>query len=71
KTNALSYELYAVVGEADGQVLPLAFAFMCSMDGNTAPGAKDCMLQDVLRCIAQYCPNIVSVNTDKDQTELS
>ncbi|KAF8222674.1 hypothetical protein L208DRAFT_1413022 [Tricholoma matsutake] len=71
KTNALSYELYAVMGEADGQALSLAFAFTCSMDGNTAPGGKDHMLQDVLRCIAQYCPNIVSVNTDKDQTELS
>ncbi|KAF8226953.1 hypothetical protein L208DRAFT_1406196 [Tricholoma matsutake] len=71
QTNALSYELYAVMGEADGRALPLAFAFTCSTDGNTAPGAKDRMLQDVLRCITQYCPNIVSVNTDKDQTELS
>ena len=59
------------MGEADSQALPLVFAFTCSMDGNAAPGAKDCMLQDVLQCITWYCPNIVSVNTDKDQTELS
>ncbi|KAF8225771.1 hypothetical protein L208DRAFT_1177526, partial [Tricholoma matsutake] len=71
KTNALSYKLYVVMGEADGQVLPLVFTFTCSMDGNATSGAKDHMLQDVLQCIAQYCTNIVSVNTDKDQTELS
>jgi hypothetical protein len=70
KTNALGYELYGVVGEADGQALPLAFAFTCSTDGTAAPGAKDRMLQDVLRCIDRYCPNIASVNLDKDPTEL-
>ncbi|KAF8220901.1 hypothetical protein L208DRAFT_1123455, partial [Tricholoma matsutake] len=59
------------LGEADGQALPLAFAFTCSMDGNATPGAKDHMLQDVLQFIIQYCTNIVSVNTDKDQAELS
>ncbi|KAF8221447.1 hypothetical protein L208DRAFT_1414990, partial [Tricholoma matsutake] len=26
---------------------------------------------ELYACIAQYCPNIVSVNTDKDQTKLS
>lgn len=35
------------MGEADGRALPLAFAFTCSTDGNTAPGAKDRMLQAV------------------------
>ena len=52
-------------------MLPLVFAFTCSMDGTTAPGAKDHMLQAVLQCISHYCPNIVSVNMDKDQSELS
>ena len=44
KTNAMGYELYGVVGEANGQVLPLAFAFTCSTDGTAVPGAKNQML---------------------------
>ncbi|KAF8220084.1 hypothetical protein L208DRAFT_1335813, partial [Tricholoma matsutake] len=71
KTNALKYELYGVVGEANGQALLLAFAFTCSTDGTAAPGAKDCMLQKVLGHIDQYCPNIADVDLDKDPTELS
>jgi hypothetical protein len=44
KTNAMEYESYGVVGKVNGQVLPLAFAFMCLTDGTTAPDAKDQML---------------------------
>ncbi|KAJ7821905.1 hypothetical protein B0H13DRAFT_1660027, partial [Mycena leptocephala] len=43
KTNALGYELYAVVAEANGQTLPFAFAFTTSTDGTAAEGAKDRM----------------------------
>ncbi|KAJ7659637.1 hypothetical protein DFH06DRAFT_1130404 [Mycena polygramma] len=32
ETNTLGYELYRVVGEANGQALPLAFAFTALMD---------------------------------------
>ena len=71
KTNALGYELYGIVGEANGQVLPLAFAFTCSTDGTVAPGAKDWMLQNVLQCINDCCPNIMNVHLDKDLTDLS
>ncbi|KAF8223632.1 hypothetical protein L208DRAFT_1516442, partial [Tricholoma matsutake] len=71
KTNALGYELYGVVGEANGQALPLAFAFTCSTDSTAALGAKDRMLQKVLGHIDQYCPNIADVHLDKDPTELS
>ena len=71
KTNALGYELYGIVGEANGQALPLAFAFTCSTDGTAAPGAKDRMLQNVLQHINDYCPNIKNVHLDKDPTELS
>lgn len=49
KTNALSYELYGVIGEANGQALPLAFAFTCSTDGTAAPGAKDHMISTRIR----------------------
>ena len=71
KTNALGYELYGIVGEANGQVLPLAFTFTCSTDGTAAPGAKDRMLQSVLQRINDCCPNITNVHLDKDPTELS
>ena len=71
KTNALGYELYGVMGEANGQALPLAFAFTCSTDGTAAPGAKDRMLQKVLGRIDEYCPNIADVHLDKDPIELS
>lgn len=59
------------MGEANGQALPLAFAFTCSTDGTAAPGAKDRMLQKVLGRIDEYCPNIADVHLDKDPTELS
>ncbi|KAF8226473.1 hypothetical protein L208DRAFT_1301598 [Tricholoma matsutake] len=63
--------LYGVIGEANGQALPLAFAFTCSTDGTAAPSAKDRMLQKVLQRMDDYCPNIAAIHLDKDQTELS
>ena len=71
KTNAMGYELYGVVGEANGQALPLAFAFTCSTDGTAAPGAKDQMLRDVLQHVDKYTPNLAVAHSDKDPTELS
>jgi hypothetical protein len=59
------------VGEANGQALPLAFAFTCSTDGMAAPGAKDRMIQSVLQHIDDFCPNVMNVHVDKDPTELS
>ncbi|KAJ7104672.1 hypothetical protein C8R44DRAFT_640136, partial [Mycena epipterygia] len=71
KTNALGYELYAIVAEANGQALPLAFAFTTSTDGTAAEGAKDRMLQHVLGHISQHCPKIKFVGSDKDTTEIN
>ena len=67
----LGYELYGIRGEANGQALPLAFAFTCSTDGTAAPGAKDRMIQSVLQHIDDFCPNVMNVHVDKDPTELS
>ncbi|KAG6904192.1 hypothetical protein DXG01_011819, partial [Tephrocybe rancida] len=64
KTNAAGYELYGIVGEANGQALPLAFAFTASMDDTAAPGAKDRMLQGVLK-------HIHFAHTDKDKSEIN
>ncbi|KAJ7855672.1 hypothetical protein B0H13DRAFT_1903005 [Mycena leptocephala] len=46
------------VAEANGQTIPLAFAFTTSTDGTAAEGAKDHMLQHVLGHIDEKCPNI-------------
>ena len=71
KTNALGYELYGIIAEANGQALPLAFAFTCSMDGTATAHAKDHMLQDILHYIGNYCPNIAVVHSDKDLSKIN
>ncbi|KAG6917946.1 hypothetical protein DXG01_017130, partial [Tephrocybe rancida] len=71
KTNAAGYELYGIVGEANGQALPLAFAFTASMDHTAEPGAKDRMIQSVLRHVREHCPNIHFAHTDKDKSEIN
>ncbi|KAG6907485.1 hypothetical protein DXG01_008775 [Tephrocybe rancida] len=71
KTNAAGYELYGVVGEANGQALVLAFAFTASIDGTAEEGAKDRMMQRVLEHVRGYCPGIQFAHTDKDKTEIN
>lgn len=71
KTNAVGYELYAIVGEANGQALPLAFAFTASTSGHAAEGAKDRMLQDVLDYVTKRCPGIMFALSDKDMSEIN
>lgn len=67
----MGYELYAIVAEANGQALPLAFAFTTSTDGSAAEGAKDRMLQHVLGHVSEKCPKIEFVGSDKDSTEIN
>ncbi|CAK5283818.1 unnamed protein product [Mycena citricolor] len=73
KTNAAGYELYAIVAEANGTALPLAFVFTTSAGEAAAEGAKDRMLQQVLRAIStdDGAPNIRFVHTDKDLSEIN
>jgi hypothetical protein len=71
KTNALGYELFAIVGEANGQALPLAFAFTASTSQEAQPGAKDRMLQHVIKHIHEGCPNITYTLSDKDMSEIN
>ncbi|CAK5263800.1 unnamed protein product [Mycena citricolor] len=71
KTNAAGYELYAIVAEANGTALPLAFVFTTSTGDNAAEGAKDRMLQQVLGAVSRKCPNIQFVHTDKDISEIN
>jgi len=70
KTNAAGYELYGIVGEAKGRALPLAFAFTASVSAKAKPGAKDRMLQPVIRRVKKDCPKIRFAHSDKDKTEI-
>ncbi|KAG6848311.1 hypothetical protein H0H93_001313, partial [Arthromyces matolae] len=71
KTNALGYELYAILGEANGQGIPVAFAFTTSTDGTAPEGAKDRMMKQVIRHVYSQCPNIRFTLSDKDISEIN
>jgi hypothetical protein len=71
KTNSIGYELYGIVGELDGQAIPLGFCFTASTSGNAAQGAKDRLLRSVIRYISDRCPNIEFTLSDKDLTEIN
>ncbi|KAG6818224.1 hypothetical protein H0H93_006687 [Arthromyces matolae] len=71
KTNALGYELYAILGEANGQGIPVAFAFTTSTDGTAPAGAKDRMMQQVIRHVYSQCQNIRFTLSDKDISEIN
>ncbi|KAF7372301.1 SWIM-type domain-containing protein [Mycena venus] len=70
RTNAAQYELYAFVGEANGQAMPFAFLFTVST-GDAAEGAKTRMLGDVLKHMNKRCPDIMFTLSDKEPAEIS
>jgi transposase-like protein len=59
------------VGEANGQAIPMAFAFMAPTDGSVVTGAKDHILQDILEWVSKLCSNIVFTLSDKDLLEIN
>ncbi|EDR07099.1 uncharacterized protein LACBIDRAFT_328041 [Laccaria bicolor S238N-H82] len=71
KTNTLGYEQFVIITEANGQALPLAFAFTASTDGTAMPGAKELMLVALLGHVVKQCPNINFTLMDKDTDEIS
>ena len=71
KTNAAGYELYGLVGELNGQAVPLAFCFTASTDGTALDGAKDRLLRTVIRFVSNKCSNIDFTLSDKDLTEIN
>jgi len=71
RTNALGYELFALVGEANGQAVPFAFIFTTSTDGTAASGVKDRMLHDLLNYVVKRCPNTKFTLSDKDPSKVS
>ena len=70
ETNALGYELYSAVAEINGQGIPVAFIFTTS-DGTADEGAKERMLQDLLKYVKTHCPNITFTLSDKDLSEIN
>ncbi|KAF7344983.1 SWIM-type domain-containing protein [Mycena venus] len=70
RTNAAQYELYAFVGEANGQAMPFVFLFTVST-GDAAEGAKTRMLGDVLKYMNKRCPDIMFTLSDKEPAEIS
>ena len=63
--------MYAIVGEANGQAMPMAFIFTTFVDGPAAHGAKERVLQVALEWISNQCPNIIFTLSDKDVAEIN
>ncbi|KAJ3712347.1 hypothetical protein DFJ43DRAFT_973541, partial [Lentinula guzmanii] len=70
KTNALGYELFSIVGEVNGQAIPLAFMFI-TLNKEASEGTKELVLRDFVRWISGHCPNIKFTLTDKDVIEIN
>ena len=63
--------MFAIVGEFNGQAVPLVFCFTASTNGNATKGAKDRLLCSVIKYVAKRCPNIQFTLSDKDTTEIN
>ncbi|KAF9507493.1 hypothetical protein BS47DRAFT_1278819, partial [Hydnum rufescens UP504] len=69
-TNAAGYEVSAIMGEANGQGIPLGFFLHVSTDGTVTPGAKERILGDYLKYFAKRCPNVRFTLSDKESSEI-
>ena len=65
------YELYGLIGEANGQALPVGFIFTTMTDGSAEKRAKECMLNCFLPWFVEGCPNIKFTGSDKDPSEIN
>lgn len=70
-TNAQRYEISALIGEANGQGIPLGFILHVSTDGTAVEGAKERALDDFLRYFAQKCPRVKFTLSDKEISEVN
>ncbi|KAJ7755629.1 hypothetical protein DFH07DRAFT_742930 [Mycena maculata] len=71
KTNALGHELYAMVGEANGQAIPISFMFMGNSDDSAETGGKECTLHHLVRHVGGHCKRIMFTGSDKDTVEIN
>ena len=65
KTNATGYELYSLIDEANGQVLPIGFILTAMTDGTAEKGAKEHMLDSFLPWFVKHFPNIKFMGSEK------
>lgn len=70
KTNALGWEMYALLTEVNGQQMPLAFVLTTSTAA-ALPHAKEHLLSDVFTWLETRCPNIRFTHSDKDPNEIN
>ena len=71
KTNVAGYELYGLIGEANGQALPLGFIFTTMTDGSAKKGAKEHILDCFLPWFVKGCPNVKITGSDKDPSKIN
>ncbi|KZT21979.1 hypothetical protein NEOLEDRAFT_1150272 [Neolentinus lepideus HHB14362 ss-1] len=70
KTNAVAYELYAIVSEANCQALPMGFVLTAMTDGSATKGAKERMLTETLQWFKKHCSNVKFTLSDKDWSKI-
>ncbi|EJD45457.1 hypothetical protein AURDEDRAFT_47710, partial [Auricularia subglabra TFB-10046 SS5] len=70
KTNAAGYEMYGILTEVNGQMMPLA-TILTSLTEDAQPGAKQRLIEDVLHWLHTYCPNTRFTLSDKDPSEIN
>lgn len=71
QTNSAGQELYGLIGEANGQALPLGIIFAAITNSNARKGAKCHMLEGFLCWFNERCSNIKFTLSDKDLSEIN
>ncbi|KAJ7440654.1 hypothetical protein B0H11DRAFT_1750566 [Mycena galericulata] len=71
KTNALGHELYGLVGEANGQSLPVSFMFIGNSDDSAETGSKERTFRHLIRHVGSHCKNIMFTGSDKETIEIT
>lgn len=70
KTNSAGYELTGLLGEANGQGIPLGFFLHKSTDGTAETCAKSRALEAFLAYYAKKCPRVRFTLSDKEIEEI-
>lgn len=69
-TNSRGYEVSVLMGEANGQGIPMGFIMQGSTDGSATENAKERALDDFLSHFSKKCPNVKFTLSDKELGEI-